>query len=154
MKDNIKNDRYILNKKILIFKNKYLELKKSNSIDEIELRECICDILSWIEICVKTTKNMNLEEKKKISAIRYANNYKKHNKKLYKFNYNTYGLYPSYNLYPSDDLYPSDFNIYWNFLSYLEKSDKNQYSNYRTFLENKNIYDTILEIYEIIQKYY
>ena len=60
MKDNIKNDRYILNKKILIFKNKYLELKKSNSIDEIELRECICDILSWIEICVKTTKNMNL----------------------------------------------------------------------------------------------
>ena len=152
MKDNIKNDRYILNKKILIFKNKYLELKKSNSIDEIELRECICDILSWIEICVKTTKNMNLEEKKKISAIRYANNYKKHNKKLYKFNYNTYGLYPSYNIYPSDDLYPSDFNIYWNFLSYLEKSDKNQYSNYRTFLENKNIYDTILEIYEIIQK--
>lgn len=154
MKDNIKNDRYILNKKILIFKNKYLEFKESNSIDEIELRECICDILSWVEICVKTTKNMNLEEKKKISAIRYANNYKKHNKKLYKFNYNTYGLYPSDKLYPSDNLYPSDFNIYWNFLSYLEESDKNQYNNYRTFLENKNIYDTINEIYEIIQKYY
>lgn len=154
MENIIRNDRYILDKKILIFKEKYMKFKKLNIVDEISLRGCICDVLSWIEMCVKTTKDMSVEEKRKISAIRYANNYKKHGIKLYNFNKNVYGLYPSEKLVPRPNLCPSDFNIYWNFLSFLKKSEKTQYNNYRTFLENKNIYDTIIDIYEIIQKYY
>ncbi len=145
------NDINTLLKKINTFKEKYQEYKNQNKIDEIELYECLCDILSWIEICIKS---INLEDEiqnEKISAIKYANNMKKHSISIFKYNLNTYALYPSDSLYPSNNLYPSDFQIYWNKLPLDNVRFKNQYKNYLKHLEGKGILETIDEIYTIIE---
>lgn len=145
------NDINTLLKKINIFKEKYQEYKNQNKIDEIELYECICDILSWVEICIK---NVNIEDEvqnEKISAIKYANNMKKHSVSIFQYNLNTYALYPSDTLYPSNNLYPSDFKIYWNKLPLDNAKFKNQYRNYLKYLDGKGILETIEEIYIIIE---
>lgn len=145
------NDRNTLLKKINIFKEKYAEYKNQNKINEVELNECLCDILSWIEICIKRVNLVDEVNNEKLSAIKYANNMKKHSVSIYKYNLNTYALYPSNSLYPSNNLYPSDFKIFWNKLPLDNIKFNNQYNNYKKHLEGKEILETIEDIYIIIE---
>ena len=145
------NDIKVLLKKIDIFKEKYEEYKKQNKVDEFELNECLCDVLSWIEICIKRINATEKEQSEKISAIKYVNNMKKHSISIYKYNLNIHALYPSDNLYPFNDLYPSDFKIYWNNLPLDNINFNNQYKNYKKYLEGKEILETIDDIYRIVE---
>lgn len=150
----MEEDLQILEKKVHIFNELYQKYKKKNSIDEIELKEILCDILSWMEICIKKVKNTDNTERKIISGIKYVNNLKKHSTSIFKYNLSSYALFPSKSLYPSPNLYPSDFNIWWNSLP-LDNSDyENQYRNYNKYLKDKELYKTINDIYMIIKQHY
>lgn len=59
------DDIDILEKKIKVFNNLYNKYKKMNFVDETELKEIVCDILGWFEICLKNTYNLNKIERKK-----------------------------------------------------------------------------------------
>lgn len=147
-------DIQILGKKVNVLRKIYNKYKKQNIIDEIELKECLCDILSWTEICIKNVKNLSNIEMEVISAIKYVNNMKKHSTSVYKYNLSSLALYPSENLYPSDTLYPSDFNIWWDSLPLDNPEFNNQYKNYNKHLEGKEIYGTINDVYTIIRRHY
>ena len=123
--------------KILEIKNKklnilYNDFKSKNSIDNLQLKENINDILGQIEICLKRTNydSMPKEYIKMISAFRYANNLKKHSNYIFEYTLRTVALYPSDSLYPSNNLYPSDFKIWWKELPYdcKDRNNKNQYN--------------------------
>ena len=131
-------DILILEKKIANFNTLYKKYKKQNSIDNIELKECLCDILTWFEICLKTSNNFNSLESEKVSGIKYANNVKKHSISIFKYTLQTYALFPSDGLFLSDNLYPSDFNIFWNSLPLDNSKFVNQYNNYKNTLKLKN----------------
>lgn len=45
------DDIIILEKKIDIFNNLYNKYKTMNFVDETDLKEIVCDILGWFEIC-------------------------------------------------------------------------------------------------------
>lgn len=150
----MKEDIQILDKKINIFNERYQKYKEQNSIDEVEFKEILCDVLSWMEICIKRVENLNRIEAGKKSAIKYANNIKKHSVSIYTYNLNSYAKYPSNNLYPSPNVYPSDFNIWWNTLPLDDSQFTNQYKNYNKYLKGKEIYNSINEIYTIIKKHY
>lgn len=144
------NDIKILLKKIDILNKNYYKYKEQNHIDETEFNECLCDVLSWMEICIKKIQILNVIEGEKISAIKYANNMKKHSVSIYKYNLNSYALFPSDNLYPSNYLYPIDFNIYWNSLPLDNDKFKNQYNNYNKHLKLKEVHQTINDVCKII----
>ena len=129
MNDNLR----ILKKKINILKEKCEEYKSINEIDELGLKECIYDVLSWIEVCIKDISKEDKEKRGKLSAIRYANNLKKHSTTVFRYNLNSYPLYSSSDLCPSNALY------------------KNQHNNYIKYLEGKEVLKTIDEIYKIIK---
>ncbi len=150
MNDNI----IILNKKICKFQTMYDKFYRENNIDDIELKEILCDILSWFEICIKKIDNLNDIEKEKISAIKYANNMKKHSVSIYNYTLNTLALYPADDLYPSDDLFPSDFTICWNNLPLDSKQYIKQYNNYNKHLNGNDVNITIYDIYKIIKEHY
>ena len=59
------DDIIILEKKIDIFNNLYNKYKTMNFVDETDLKEIVCDILGWFEICLKNTHNLNKIERKK-----------------------------------------------------------------------------------------
>jgi hypothetical protein len=148
------DDIQILEKKVNNFNKFYNKYKNQNSIDEIELKECLCDILSWTEICIKNIQNLSNIEMEIISAIKYANNMKKHSTSIYKYNLSSLALYPSDDLYPSNTLYPSDFNIWWSSLPLDNTKFNNQYKNYNKHLKEKDIHATINNIYSIIKNHY
>lgn len=145
------DDLKILDKKINEFNKLYKDYKTNNKIDELELKEIIYDILNHFEICLKGVNNLNKEDIKIISAIKYANNIKKHSKSIFDHTLKTLALYPSDNLYPSDSLYPSEFKIWWNDLPLDSSKYVLQYKNYNNYLKNKDVYKTINEIYKIIK---
>ena len=147
-------DISILEKKIADFNTLYEKYKKQNSIDNIELKECLCDILTWFEICLKTSSNFNSLESEKVSGIKYANNVKKHSISIFKYTLQTYALFPSNNLYPSASLYPSDFNIFWNSLPLDNSKFVNQYNNYKKHFESKELYSSLNEMFNIIKSHY
>lgn len=146
-------DILILEKKIADFNTLYEKYKKQNSIDNIELKECLCDILTWFEICLKTSSNFNSLESEKVSGIKYANNVKKHSISIFKYTLQTYALFPSNNLYPSVSLYPSDFNIFWNSLPLDNSKFVNQYNNYEKHFESKELYSSLNEMFNIIKSH-
>ncbi|MCI8353436.1 MAG: hypothetical protein HFJ58_07760 [Clostridia bacterium] len=146
-------DILILEKKIADFNTLYEKYKKQNSIDNIELKECLCDILTWFEICLKTSSNFNSLESEKVSGIKYANNVKKHSISIFKYTLQTYALFPSNNLYPSVSLYPSDFNIFWNSLPLDNSKFVNQYNNYKKHFESKELYSSLNEMFNIIKSH-
>lgn len=147
----MKDDLLILQKKVELFNTKYFEYKKQNIVDDIQLKEIICDILSWFEICLKNVSNLSEQDRKKISAIKYVNNMKKHSISIYTYTLQTYCIYPSDNLYPSSCVYPSTFNICWSNLPLDKRKYINQYNNYNECLKGKNIYKTINEILDIVK---
>lgn len=147
------DDILILEKKITDFNTLYDKYKKQNSIDNIELKECLCDILTWFEICLKTSNNFNSLESEKVSGIRYANNLKKHSVSIFKYTLQTYAIFPSNNLYPSVSLYPSDFNIFWNSLPLDNSNFVNQYNNYKKYFEGKELYLSLNEMFSIIKSH-
>lgn len=148
------NDLLILEKKINMFNALYTNYKKQNSINDLELKEIICDVLNWLEICLKNTKTPNKLELEKISGFRHINNIRKHNSNIYKYTLHSLALYPSNDLYPSDTLYPSDFNIYWDTFQLDNAKYINQYNNYKKHFNGVNVYSSINEIYSIIKKHY
>lgn len=145
------DDIIILEKKINIFDNLYNKYKEQNSINESELKECVCDILGWFEICLKNTKDLNKVEKEKISGIRHANNVKKHSKSIFKYTLQTYALFPSDDLYPSDTLFPSDFNIFWSSLPLDDPQYTYQYNCYKKHFEGQELYPSINNVFNIIK---
>lgn len=147
-------DILILEKKITGFNTLYDKYKKQNAIDNRELKECLCDILTWFEICLKTCNNFNSLENEKVSGIKYANNIKKHSISIFKYTLQTYALFPSDDLYPSDTLYPSDFNIFWNSLPLDNSKFVNQYNNYKKCFEGKELYSGLNEMFNIIKSHY
>lgn len=147
-------DILILEKKIADFNTLYEKYKKQNSINNIELKECLCDILTWFEICLKTSSNFNSLESEKVSGIKYANNIKKHSISIFKYTLQTYALFPSNNLYPSASLYPSDFNIFWNSLPLDNSKFVNQYNNYKKHFESKELYSSLNVMFNIIKSHY
>lgn len=148
------DDINILEKKINIFNSLYNEYKKMNFIDETELKECVCDILGWFEICLKNTCSLNKIEKEKISGIRHANNVKKHSKSIFEYTLQTYALFPSDDLYPSENLFPSDFNIFWISLPLDDPKFTHQFNCYKLYFEGKNLYSTINEVFNIIKTHF
>ena len=111
-------------------------------------------MLSWFEICIKSIDEDKLEidDRKKVSAIRYVNNKKKHSISVFKYNISKKSRFPSSSLYPSKNLYPSKFKIYWKELPfYKEKEFKGQWKNYNNFLKGKNLIDSSKEIFEIVK---
>lgn len=143
----------ILNKKIIEFNNLINEFKQKNEINELELKETLNDLLSQIEITLKRTKIEN-KNKKLIFAIKYVNNIKKHSTSIYNYSIKTLPLYPSSKLYPSDNLYPSDFNIWWEELPLDDKQFIYQYKCYNDCLLNKDLVESINDIYKIIKLNY
>ena len=109
------------------------------------------DVLSWIEVCIKNISKEDKERRGKLSAIRYANNLKKHSTTVFRYNLNSYPLYSSSDLYPSNALYPSEFNIYWNKLPLDNDRYNNQHNNCIKYLEGKEVLKTIDEIYKIVK---
>lgn len=150
----MKSNVVFLEKKINILKEKYLVYQSNNSVNNNELYECLCDILSWFEICIKNIDEIyDSKERGKISAIKYANNMKKHSSSIFEYTLKEYALLPSDNLYPSDNLLPSDFNIVWNILPLDDSKYKNQFKNYKKYLRGRNILETVEDIYSIIKTY-
>lgn len=145
-------DWKILNKKVNILKEKYKIYKNRNCADEIELREIILDVLSWIEICIKNDDFSN--NSSLISGFRYINNKKKHTDQIYEYNFITKGLFPSIDLYPSSE-YPSDFKITWCKIN-EESNPKwvNQWNNYKKNLENANVINTIDLLLNTLEEHY
>lgn len=146
-------DISILEKKIAYFNTLYDKYRNQNSIDNIELKECLCDILTWFEICLKTSSNFNSLESEKVSGIKYANNMKKHSISIFKYTLQTYALFPSNHLHPLVSLYPRDFNIFWNSLPLDNPKFTNQYNNYHKHFEGKELYSSINEIFNIIKSH-
>ena len=137
--------------KILEIKNEklnslYNDFKLKNSIDHLQLKESINDILGQIEICLKRVDFKTIPEEyiKTISAFRYANNLKKHSNYIFEYTLRTVALYPS------------DFKIWWKELPYdgKNRNNKNQYKNYNKVLKGKELMPTINEICRIIKLYY
>lgn len=152
----MKEELAILYKKINMFNEFYQKSKENNTINEIELKEYLYDILSWIEICIKYIEKylkLDRENWKLVNAFKYANNMKKHNQLIYKCTFNRLGTFPSSHSYPFPTLYPSSFNICWRNLPFDPKSCKKQWENYNIYLKDKNIYETINSIFEIIKQY-
>ena len=58
-------DFLILEKKVSNFNTLYEKYKKQNSIDYIELKECLCDILTWFEICLNLQTTLIILKVKK-----------------------------------------------------------------------------------------
>jgi len=150
------DDILILEKKLKDFitlfdNNKY---KNQNFTIDIELKENFYDLLGWFEVCIKKLDNLTKLDEEKISAIKYANNMKKHSNSIFRHTLETLALYPSSDLFPSETLYPSDFNIFWNTLPLDNQRFVNQYNNYLKHLEGKEILPTLNEIFTIIKKYY
>ena len=145
-------DWKILNKKVDILKEKYEIYRSQNSVNKIELRVIILDVLSWTEICIKDDKfssNSSL-----ISGFRYINNKKKHTDQIYTYTFNVIGLFPGDNVFPSLR-YPSDFKITWCKVD--EESDPkwyDQWKNYQNNLENKDVLKTIDLLLNILKEHY
>lgn len=147
-------DIRILEKKIEILKDNYQKFKEHNKIDEDILRENICDVLSWIEICSKDDSKYTEKDLGKLRAFKYVNNKKKHSNTVEKYNIYSTALFPSDDLYPSETLYPSDFEIKWSEIALDETGFKSQYNNYIKYLKGKDIITTIDEIYNVIKSYF
>lgn len=143
----------ILDKKITAFNVMLDNFKKLNQVNELELKEALNDLLGQIEITLKRT-NINNKNKKVISAFKYANNLKKHSNSIYNYSIKTLALYPSDDLYPSDNLYPSDFGIWWNDLPLDDERFVYQYDCYNKYLLNKDLKESINDIYAIIKLNY
>lgn len=109
----------------------------------MEFKELICDILSYIEMSIKSMRDLQQEEGKKISAIKYVNNLKKHSTAIFKYGLKSYSLYPSKHLYPSKNLHPSKFGIYGNELPVDNKKFRKQYDTYNEYLKGKEIFEII-----------
>lgn len=148
----VNDELEILKKHVCNLDSLYNKYKKKNKVDEVELYENICNILSWFEICDKRLYNLySKHNKKKISAFRYANNMKKHSTSMFKYEIITHYIYPSPNRFPSISLYPSKFDIYWNELPLDNDDFLNQFNNYNNFLKGKNLLDTINEMVKIME---
>lgn len=136
------DDWIILNKKINTLKENMSKYERENKVDKIELRECILDVLSWIEIFIKEDNfndNSNL-----ISGFRYVNNKKKHSRKIYDYSFITKNIYPSDDLFPSDQLFPTELNVFWCKITMEKKKKyKTRWNNYNNKLANKSVIDTI-----------
>jgi hypothetical protein len=150
MDDNI----LILEKKIKDFNILYNKYKTQNCIIDAELKECLYDLLGWFEVCFKKIDNLIKLDEEKISAVKYANNIKKHSNSIFRYTLRTFALYPSSGLFPSKNLYPSDFNIFWNTLPLDNPKFANQYNNYLKHLKGKEMLPTLNDVYNIIKKYY
>ncbi len=148
--------KIILDKKMEIFNNYYNKFKDDNEVNEIELKECLFDVLSWLEICLNhvNVKKLSTKEQQIISAIRYANNMKKHSAQIFNYILSTPALYPSPDLYPSSDLFPSSFSVFWNDLPLEDSKFKSQYNRYNSILKGKDLYTSLNEIYLIINSYF
>ena len=149
----MKDELIILDKKIILFNDTIQKYKIENEIDSLELKEQLNDILGQFEVCLKRVKLPN-EYINIISAMKYANNVKKHCKKLFEYSVNTYVLYPSDSLFPSDDLFPSDFKIWWNELPLSKADFKNQYIIYNKILKGNDLPESINKVYQIIKLNY
>ena len=148
------SDLKILCKKMNIFNDTYNKFEEANRIDEDIFKECICDILSWMEICIKKINDFESEEMGIISAIRYVNNLKKHSLSIFKYTLESYCFYPCEDLYPGPDLYPLSFNVWWNELPLDQEKFIKQYENLNKYLKNKELYKSLNNIFEIINKHY
>lgn len=137
----------ILDKKINAFNVMLDSFKNLNQVNELELKEALNDLLGQIEITLKRT-NINNKNKKLIFAVKYANNLKKHSNSIYNYSIKTLALYPS------DDLYPSDFGIWWNNLPLDDERFVYQYECYNKYLLNKDLKESINDIYAIIKLNY
>ena len=140
----------ILERKMKRFNNNIDEFKRKNKVDELLLKEQFNDILGQFEVCLKYTSISN-HDCSLISAIKYANNIKKHSHSLFDYSVSTLALYPSDNLYPSNSLYPSTFKIWWNTLPLDNNKFKNQYDCYNKKLLNKDLQTSINKVYKIIK---
>lgn len=146
-------DWKILNKKVNILKKKCKIYKSQNSVNEMELREIILDVLSWIEICIKNDSFSN--NSSLISGFRYINNKKKHAKEIYEYNFITRGLFPDNNIFLSSQLYPSEFKITWCKIDIeTDKRWINQCENYKSNLVNKNVLETIDLLLKTLKEHY
>ena len=143
----------ILSSRISRLREIYHTYKTENSVNEVELYENLCDVLSWGEICIKQICEFR-EDSGIISAIKYANNMKKHSVSIYTYTLESYAIYPSQTSFPSENLFPSKFEIKWGKLPLDDTRFKNQYTNYNKYLKGKNIMTTIDKIYEIIERNY
>lgn len=143
----------ILDKKINAFNVMLDSFKNLNQVNELELKEALNDLLGQIEITLKRT-NINNKNKKLIFAVTYANNLKKHSNSIYNYSTKTLALYPFDDLYPSDNLYPSDFGIWWNNLPLDDERFVYQYECYNKYLLNKDLKESINDIYAIIKLNY
>lgn len=143
----------ILNKKVNILKEKYGIYKSQNSVNKIELREIILDVLSWIEICIKSDDFSN--NSSLIGGFRYINNKKKHTDQIYEYTFITSGLFSGNNVFPSLQLYPSDFKIIWCKID-EENNSKwvNQWKNYQSNLANENVLKTIDLLLKALKEHY
>ena len=144
-------DWKILNEKVNILKEKYELYKNQNTVDKIELRMIILDVLSWIEICIKSDDFSN--NSSLISGFRYINNKKKHAREIYEYNFITRGLFPGDNAFPSSQTYPSEFKITWCKLD-KDKVWYDQWKNYQNNLAGKNILDTIDLVIKTLKEHY
>lgn len=138
----------ILEKKVIHLNQIYEIYKETHEINEIELKEDVYDVLSWIEICIRGIK-FRKEHVSIISAIKHANNAKKHNASLYKCTKTLMGLYPPY--LPSSNTYPGKSDIYWCEISL--GYNENQFKNYNQFLLNKELVPSINWVFAIVKSY-
>ena len=143
----------ILELKINKFNELINKFERKNVVNEFLLKESLNDLLGQIEVTLKRT-NIQEKDKRIISAIKYANNVKKHSNSIYDYTLKTLALYPSGNLYPSDDLYPSDFKIWWNNLPLDDENFFYQYNCYNEYLLNQDLCQSINNIFNIIKTNY
>ena len=146
LEDEIK----ILENKIKLLNETINEFKKNNSIDKLMLKEQLNDFLGQLAVCLKYTI-VPKKYSKLISAFKYANNIKKHSLSLFDYTISTLGLYASDNLYPSDNLFPSSFKIWWGKLPLDDKKYANQYNCYNKYLLNKDLLESINDIFDLIK---
>ena len=143
----------ILENKIIRFNNIINDFRKQNNVDELLLKEQLNDLLGQFEVCLKYTI-ISDNDGSLISAIKYANNIKKHSKSLFDYTISTLALYPSNNLYPSNSLFPSDFKIWWNQLPLDNDKFKKQYDCYNLKLLKKDLPESINNVFNIIKNGY
>lgn len=147
----INDELHILDRKIKEFNNIIKEFEKRNFVDDLLLREKLNDLLGQFEVCLKNI-DFSQKNKRTISAIRYVNNVKKHSKSIFKYSLYTLEIFPSDDLFPSDNLYPTEFKIWWNELPLDKKEYSHQYNCYNEELLNKDLIESINDIYNLVKE--
>lgn len=149
------NDKIMhsLEKSINLLKDEINCINNDNEIkDKFELFKKIGDCINWIYMAIEriNSEHLSMGDKKIISAFRGAANVQKHFQ-----NFNGFEKFINCSRFPFSlpAILGDKPSIKWQELDLNVINNKSQIKIFNEILANKEIIDTIYNVYEIINKY-